>query len=283
MQSGTPNRIYYFSGTGNSMRAATVIAQALGNTEIISMRCNPAGVSAVNSDIVGFVFPVYHWTICKAIQEFISALEINPNAYIFAVSMPSFINGFSFETLNKLMKEKGARLQYSKRIFSVANLCIVYPPFPFPKLRVPAAERKLAKASIMIRKKATNNYAKAGCLIKLLYPKIMPKYQAIQAEVDKGFSVSDDCISCGVCSKICPKKNIAMENSRPVFLHNCSCCMACVSFCPKKAIKYHLPPEQLEKINTPLMRIMKLPDKRRRYHNPYISANDLMIDRKYIN
>lgn len=266
------NKIYYFSGTGNSMRAATVIAQTLGSTEIISMRCNPSEVSAADSDIIGFVFPVYHWTICEAVQDFISALEINPNAYIFAVSTPSFVNGFSFEKLNKLLIEKGA----------VANLCIVYPPFPSPGLRVPATERKLGKISRMIRKKAANNYAKASWLTRLIYPKIMPKYRAIQAEVDKGFFISDDCISCGVCSRVCPKKNITMENSRPVFLHNCSCCMACVSFCPKKAVKYRLPPEQLQKINTPLMRMMKLPDKRKRYHNPHISANDLMTDRKYI-
>ena len=247
MQSGMKNRIYYFSGTGNSMRAAIVIAQVLGNTEIISMRCNPSDVPAINLDIVGFVFPVYHWTICEAIQEFVSGLEINPNAYIFAVSTPSFINGFSFEVLDKLLKQKGARLQYGKRIFSVANLCIVYPPFPFPKLRVPATERKIAKVSGMIRKKATNTYAKAGWLTRLIYPKMMPKYRAIQAEVDKGFSVSNNCISCGICSKICPKKNITMENLHPVFLHNCSCCMACVSFCPKKAIKYHLPLNSLKK------------------------------------
>lgn len=274
------NRIYYFSGTGNSLRAAIVIAQTLDNTEIISMRCDPSVVPAADSDIIGFVFPVYHWTICEAVQNFISALQINPNAYIFAVSTPSFINGFSFEILDKLMNEKGAGLQYAKRLFSVANLCIVYPPFPSPKLRVPATERKLMKISGMIGKRATNTYAKAGWLTRLIYPKVMPKYQAIQAEVDKGFSISNDCISCGICSRVCPKKNIIMENSRPVFLHNCSCCMACISFCPKKAIKYHLPPEQLQKINTPLMHIMKLPDKRKRYHNPHISANDLMIDRK---
>lgn len=276
------NRIYYFSGTGNSMRVATVIAQALGNTEIISMRCNPSDVPAVDSDIIGFVFPVYHWTICEAIQDFISALEVNPDAYVFAVSTPSFINGFSFEALNKIMREKGTRIQYAKRLFSVANLCIVYPPFPPPKLRVPATERKLIKISGMIQKKATNAYARAGWLTRLIYPKMMPKYRAIQAEVDKGFSISDDCISCGVCLKVCPKRNITMENSRPIFHHNCSCCMACVSYCPKKAIKYHLPPEQLQKINTPFMRMMRLPDKRRRYHNPHISANDLMIDRKYM-
>lgn len=276
------NKIYYFSGTGNSLRAAIVIAQALGNTEIISMRCNASEVSAADSDIIGFVFPVYHWTICEAIQDFISALEMNPDAYIFAVSTPSFINGFSFETLNKLLRQKGASLHYARRVFSVANLCIVYPPFPSPKLRVPSTERKLIKVSRMIQKRAVNAYARAGWLTRLIYPKMMPKYRAIQPEVGKGFSVSDDCISCGVCSKVCPKKNIAMRNLRPEFLHDCSCCMACVSFCPKKAIKYHLPPEQLQEIDTPFMRLMRLPDNRKRYRNPHISANDLMIDRKFI-
>lgn len=282
MQSTEVSKIYYFSGTGNSMRAATVIAQGLGNTEIISMRCNPSDVPAADSSIIGFVFPVYHWTICEAIQDFISELAINPNAYIFAVSTPSFINGFSFEVLDELLQRKGARLQYAERVFSVANLCIVYPPFPFPKLRVPATERRLIRVVRRIREKATNVYAKAGWLTRLIYPKMMPKYRAIQAEVDKGFSVSDDCIACGVCSKVCPKSNIVMENSGPVFLHNCSCCMACISFCPKKAIKYHLPPEQLQKINTPFMRMMKLPDRRTRYHNPHVTATDLMVDRKYI-
>ncbi len=40
------NRIYYFTGTGNSMRAARVIAERLGNTEIVSMRADPGEYSA---------------------------------------------------------------------------------------------------------------------------------------------------------------------------------------------------------------------------------------------
>lgn len=32
------NKIFYFSGTVNSMRAAEIIAEKLGNTEFISMR-----------------------------------------------------------------------------------------------------------------------------------------------------------------------------------------------------------------------------------------------------
>ena len=56
-------RIYYFTGTGNSMRAARVIAQQLKDTEIISMRVNPEEVPATDCDVIGFIFPVYHWTM----------------------------------------------------------------------------------------------------------------------------------------------------------------------------------------------------------------------------
>ena len=85
--------IYYFTGTGNSMRAARVIAGKLTDTAIISMRCDPKTVPASDCEVIGFVFPVYHWTIPAPAVQFIEQLEINADAYIFAVAMPSFIVG----------------------------------------------------------------------------------------------------------------------------------------------------------------------------------------------
>jgi hypothetical protein len=61
--------------------------------------------------------------------------------------------------------------------------------------------------------------------------------------------------------------------------------MACVVYCPKKAIQYHVPADQLKRVDNASMRmigrLMKLPEGRLRYHNPAISAKDLMLDRKY--
>lgn len=74
--------IYYFTGTGNSMRAAKVIAARLKDTDIISMRCNPKDVSAVDADIVGFVFPVYHWTMPAPAVSFVE------NVYSFFAPTP---------------------------------------------------------------------------------------------------------------------------------------------------------------------------------------------------
>lgn len=273
--------IYYFSGTGNSLRAAQVVANTLGHTEIISMRCNPADVPAVDSDVIGFVFPIYHWTLTEAVCEFISKLSINPKAYIFAVSTLYRINGYAFEVLDELLKQKGASLQYAKRVYSIANLCIVYPPFPSEREMIPKMERNLKKVASEIQNRRTNSYSKAGVLTRLLFPHMMPKYLSILHDIDIGFSVSSNCISCGVCSRVCPRRNISIINGIPTFSHNCSCCMACVAYCPTKAIQYRYPKEQRAVLDTFFTRRMNLPAKRKRYRHPYITAQNLMLDRMW--
>lgn len=66
--------IYYFTGTGNSMRASIKIAQRLGDTDIISMRNDPAKVPASDCDMIGFVYPVYHWTMPEPAVRFVERL-----------------------------------------------------------------------------------------------------------------------------------------------------------------------------------------------------------------
>jgi ferredoxin len=51
-----------------------------------------------------------------------------------------------------------------------------------------------------------------------------------------GFKVDKEkCTKCGLCVKICPVKNIKLDNF-PVHGHRCNFCMRCVSWCPQKAI-----------------------------------------------
>ena len=51
------------------MRAAEKIAGRIRHTEIISMRNNPKDVPATDADVIGFIYPVYHWTIQYAIHR----------------------------------------------------------------------------------------------------------------------------------------------------------------------------------------------------------------------
>ncbi len=153
---------------------------------------------------------------------------------------------------------------------------------PFPMLRVPKAEKKLTAISTDIARMKTCKYPSAFALTRMLYPFVMPKYRSLLHEADRGFVVSDKCISCGTCTRVCPCKNIVMENGRPTFRHQCNFCMACVAYCPKGAFNYVVNPEMKKKCNHFFIRILKLPSKRKRYHNPFVTATDMAMDRKYI-
>lgn len=281
------NRIYYFTGTGNSMRAAVRIAERLGNAEIISMRNDPAEVSAADCDVIGFVYPVYHWTMPEAAVRFVEGLEINPEAYIFAVAMPSFILGEACERLERILAEKGAALSYGEKVNSVANYMIVYPPMPFPSLTVPKTEKKLGRIAKEIADRRIRDIPRESAFIRHRRTTVMTPYKELQKYADNPFTVSEDCISCGICERVCPVKNISLTDGVPTFRHKCAQCMACVAFCPKRAIGYEIKNSELaayseELKGTSLVKIMGLPAKRRRYHNPYITAADIMKNRTVI-
>ena len=278
-------RIYYFTGTGNSMRAARVIAQKLGDTEIISMRTDPADSPASDCEMVGFIFPVYHWTMPAPAVSFVERLDISPTAYVFVIAMPSLICGIACEKLAEILAGKGIRVYYGDLVHNVANYAIVYPPFPPAKLMVPQAEKKLQKIADDIIAKKEQPYPRAGKFIKWRRDRVMGPYLELQKYADNPFTISQDCISCGLCSRVCPCRNIILQDGRPVFQHHCANCMACVVSCPKRAIGYEITGEDKTLLNasdakTPIVKLMGLPKNRKLYRNPYISANDLTKDKE---
>ena len=49
------------------------------------------------------------------------------------------------------------------------------------------------------------------------------------------FKVTDQCTKCGICARVCPAGNIAVDDS-VVFGNACENCFACVNLCPAHAI-----------------------------------------------
>ena len=274
------NRIYYFTGTGNSLRTAMKIAEKLGETELVSMRVDPVTVPATDCEVIGFVYPVYHWTVPEPVIEFVKKLKINRKAYFFAIANPSFVCGYACERMAKLLRKKGATLDYGNFVNSVANYVIVYPPFPPTKLMVPLMEKKTDRIAEEIAQKQHRPYPRASRMVRARFKKFMGPYLEIQQYADNPFTVSDACIHCGLCSRVCPCKNIELVNGKPTFQHHCANCMACVTSCPKRAIGYEITSGDKALLDastskTGLVKIMGLPAKRKLYRNPYITVQDL--------
>lgn len=51
--------IFYFSGTGNSLNAARIIARELGGAQLVPIRPGVDGSLAAEADVVGLVCPSY--------------------------------------------------------------------------------------------------------------------------------------------------------------------------------------------------------------------------------
>lgn len=269
--------IYYFTGTGNSLRTARIIAEEIGGAELVSMRSGAEKVHGQDAQVVGLVCPVYEWDVPKTVKSFVERLEVDPQAYIFMVATYIAIHGRCFETVDKALREKGAELHYGRALRCVASQCISYEPFPPARLMVPLMERKSRSIGKEIAGGRHRRYPAMSPVTKKLYPRMMLPFLNVQHEYDRGFYTSGECTGCGVCRRVCPCGNITLSQGRPVWNHRCEGCNACVVYCPTKAVRFKTP-EAYVKLDNAVTKRLGLPEGRTRYHNPYVTAGDLMKD-----
>lgn len=157
----------------------------------------------------------------------------------------------SVAALDKAIKAKGLRLNYGRGLMMPANYVIKYNPADPERSR-----RSLDKRDKRLRQFAVEIAAEAQ-KVRTLPVTANNLYKGVES-LDAAFTVSDSCIGCGSCEKMCPVKNIRLENGKPEWLQHCEHCVACISWCPARAIEYG-----------------GLTQARRRYRNPRIHASEL--------
>jgi len=258
--------IYYFTGTGNSLAAAKKIAAVLKDCELVpiaSLR-NISGEIVPDADRVGIVCPVYDAGLPVMVAEFAGRVDLSRAGYTFGIVTMGGIGISALHQLDGIFRQRQGRgLDAGFAVKMPGN----FPPVGKSRMVtredpvLAAADARLVEIGGIIDKGliVPPGLSPLSALMKCL------TYGPFSRNVhgmDKDFSVSDACTSCGTCATVCPVNNIELVDKKPVWQHHCECCCACLHFCPVQAIQ---------------LNVMQGTKGRGRYRHPDLKIADMKV------
>ena len=256
------NKIFYFSGTGNSLKLAQDINQQLPQSELIKISSSFDFTQQQDTETIGFIFPIYCFGLPKIVRDFVKNLKISPNVYIYAVSSYGGLLCSAMDIIRQDLNDKGLQLQAGMAINLPGNFI---PMYEIKDQKTQEKMNQKAKAQIMELLDTVQNRAQRkpeknlGIIGKLLTHFIYKSFIGQMTVADKEFIVEPSCDGCTVCQRICPVNNIQIKEGKPVWQHSCEQCLACLHWCPQAAIQ-----------------VGKKTINRQRYHHPEITLKEML-------
>lgn len=252
--------IFYFTGTGNSLKVAKDLAAGLGGADLVQVanRNREVPCGTVHTGTVGFVFPVYYAGLPHLVAEFAQSIRVADTAYVFAVATYGGMPGIAFRQLFEILSRKDIPLAAVFGVRMPGNNQVLYSPQPEKEqqeqFRIEQEVIAKIARSVAAQEKVpvppVNPVARF--FFRLMYGRLKPK------DRDTHFHADEKCNGCGICARVCPAGNITMEDKRPAWHHRCEYCLACLQWCPARAIQYD-----------------KKTVRRGRYHHPDIDVKEL--------
>lgn len=251
--------IYYFSGTGNSLKIARDLAAELDQAEVVFIPdVLERDEIRTESEVVGIIFPVYMFGTPLAVLEFIGKLVVRKGSYVFVVTNYGGMGGGAISLAEESLKKQGIALSSAFGMKMPSN----YTPFggaepdEKQKLLFDREKDKVKEIAGIVRRRGQGPFEKPFFITDRSGVMLFKLLKGTIHSMDKEFWVNDDCVSCGICQKVCPADNITLtESGRPRWMGKCQQCLACLQWCPKEAIqcgrntkgkkRYHQPEAKL--------------------------------------
>lgn len=244
--------IYYFSGTGNSLRIARQLAERTHDELIAITPDTPAPAATVLTDSggrLGLVFPVYGWDVPLIVREFIARWPSIPSGseqtYCYTVMTCGDDIGWTDRLLRNYLRRKGVQLSAAHSLL----MCDTYVCLPGFDVDAPAerqekelqtAERIAPIAARILRHDGSTPADLIPGGIPWIKTYILRPFFNRFLTTDRHFHVDPArCTRCGRCARLCPMANIRLIGTgTPAWQGHCTMCLACYHGCPVHAIDY---------------------------------------------
>ena len=211
--------IYYFSSTGNSRALATTIAQHLNDkaVDIVPLlhADDSPSLTLGPTEKLGFVFPIYGWSLPDIVRTFLESLRIegyNRQYVYFAVTCGDDV-GVADRPIRKTFEQAGLHLDAGYSV-TMPDSYVCLPGFDVDKPE--ERDRKLAQFRPRVREIAEQVERRAVVMdihrgrFPWLKTNVLGWFFRKYLITDKPFRTTSDCISCGLCAKVCPMHNIEL-------------------------------------------------------------------------
>lgn len=233
--------IFYFTATGNCLYVAKQL-----DDEFISI---PQELDKKDrrykAEKIGIVCPTYGHEIPPVIKDFIreSAFETD---YFYIIATYGFHHGGCAELTAEFLESIGKTADYINTIIMVDN---ALPGFDIEEQLRIDPEKKVDEhiAEIKADILAGKRYIQPATEVDKEHHRVYLNRSG-KVEVSKDnplYQVTDKCIGCGLCSKVCPMGCISIVEKRACHDYtDCAGCMACIHACPQMAIRFATLPEK---------------------------------------
>ena len=222
-------KIFYFTGTGNSL----AVAKRIGGTLVSIPQVIDFADQHYKDDVIGVVFPVYWATAPDMVLDFLAKAKFECD-YSFIISTSGGMIGASQLIAQRVLKQSGHQFNYMDDAATVDNsMSMAGIEEQLTQKKDKNFTPKVTEIVNNIANRKQNQDKKAGVVtsaISFVVSK-MPNYE----NVPKKFLIDDKCNQCEVCTKVCPSGNIEVNDS-VFFGKSCTGCLACLHNCPNNAI-----------------------------------------------
>lgn len=242
--------IYYYSGTGFTLKAARIMAEEMSKRQSEEVRLIPIvsqmqqGTAVSRAKKIGLLMPMHAFGLPKAFIEFFKTFQCPDAEYVFALVTRGGAPTRMHKTLQRFLKRQNKALNAFQYATAPNTFDVIYKVHTDDEVADGRDnfENDVRRFAKVVQKNQDS--------IDLGYRSIMTEFVLypmirILATATGYFNLQNDyyadskCNGCGSCEKMCLSNKIVMKDQKPVWQKKVSChfCLACLHLCPAKAVQ----------------------------------------------